>query len=144
MILLDKAGANIDRAWNFYYYSSPLTVIISICFLYLFVSSEFRNRVFSRIFTWISTVSLGIYIIHAHPYSLDHILIGEKLEWIVKENPLLTLFMLLVSILAIIVVTGLLEQIRMFFFKTFGIDKISIKIGSWMDMKLNVSKEKSE
>ncbi len=137
-VLLSKIGANIDGAWHFYCYSSPLTLMISICFFYLFVNAIFKNRLFAKILTWLSSVSLGVYIIHAHPFSLDHLLIGKNLTWIVYDNPIVTLLISLACIMGIVFATGLVEQLRIILFRVIGIDKISNKIGIWIDRKLSM------
>ena len=113
-IILSKVGLNTDRSWILYYYSSPLTLLNSICIFYLFVNGSWKDNAFGKVLTWLSTVSLGVYIIHAHPYSLDHILIGEKLTWVVKANPILTLLIMIVSIIGICFGLGIIEWLMRF------------------------------
>lgn len=104
--------------------------------LYLFASTAWKQNAFGKSITWLSGVSLGIYIIHAHPYCLDHILIGENLTGIVQDNPVFTLLICLVVILLIALFTGFLEQIRIIIFKLCGIDKLTKKLGNKIDKLL--------
>lgn len=136
--VLLKVGADTGRAWQFYCYSSPLTLLISVCILYLFVNTSIKNNILTKCLSWLSTVSFGIYIIHAHPYILDDILIGEKLKWIANDNPLLTLLTILGCIIGIVFVAGILEQLRIMLFRIVGIDKISNRIGVKLDKKLGI------
>ena len=85
-----------------------------------------------------SVVSLGIYIIHAHPYSLDYLLIGENLTWIVSSNPFITLINLIASILGICLGCGILEWIRMKLFGLLGLDRLSTKVGEKLDVLLTI------
>lgn len=132
-LLFSLIGVNIERASQFYHYCSPLTMIISVCFLYVFVSVQIKSRIITKIVLWMSSVSLGIYIIHAHPVSLDNILIGEHLSWMVHENPLLTMIVLFSSVVCIAIVLGFLEQLRIYLFRLSLIDKFLNRIGCKLD-----------
>ncbi len=131
--VLTKGGFNTDKSWILYYYSSPLTLMNSIILFYLFVSKNWKDNFFGKVLTWLSTVSLGVYIIHAHPYSLDHILIGENLTWVVKDNPILTLIIIVGSVMGILVSLSVVECIRMKFFELCGIEKLTKFIGLKVD-----------
>jgi len=140
-IILTKVGMNVEKSWILYYYNSPLTLLNSICLFYLFVNGKWKGNVFGKVLSWISTVSLGIYIIHAHPYSLDNILIGENLTWVVNDNPILTLLIMVGFILVICLGLGVLEWLRMKLFIISGIDMVTKKIGEKLDKVLAVEQK---
>lgn len=137
-IILQGIGMETGASMIFYYYCSPFTLLNSICILYLFVSTVWKQNVFGKSITWFSGVSLGIYIIHAHPYCLDHILIGENLTWVIQDNPVFTLLICLVVILVIALFTGFLEQFRIIIFKICGIDELTKRLGSKLDKLLTI------
>jgi len=139
--LQTKVSIGSDRSWHLYYYSSPLTLLNSICIFYLFVTGRWKNIGFGKALTWLSTVSLGVYIIHAHPYSLDHVLIGVNLTWTVNSNPLVTLVILIASILGICFGLGVLEWIRMKLFNVCGIDRWTKKMGEKLDRVLAIEEK---
>ena len=136
--LQTKVSIGSDRSWHLYYYSSPLTLLNSICIFYLFVTGRWKNNGFGKVLTWLSTVSLGVYIIHAHPYSLDHVLIGENLTWTVNSNPLVSLIILIASILGICLGLGVLEWLRLKLFSVCGIDRWTKKVGEKLDKVLAI------
>ena len=137
-IVLSKMGLNTNKSWIFYYYSSPLTLLNSICIFYLFVNGNWKDNVFGKVLTWLSTVSLGVYVIHAHPYSLDHILIGNNLTWVVKDNPILTLLIMIGAIIGICFGLGVLEWLRQKFFKLCRVDKWTKRMGERLDKILAI------
>lgn len=137
-IILQRVGLGVGASRLFYYYCSPFMVLNSICILYLFVGISLQLNIIGKGIRWLSSVSLGVYIIHAHPYCLDNILIGENLTWIVQNNPFLTFLICMVMILVIALLAGCLEQIRIIIFKMCGIDKLIKKIGNKMDNLLAV------
>lgn len=140
-LLQTKVSVGSERSWHLYYYSSPLTLLNSVCIFYLFATGNWKNNGLGKVLTWISTVSLGVYIIHAHPYSLDHVLIGENLAWTVNSNPAVTLVILIVSILGICFGLGVFEWIRMKLFSICGIDRLSKKVGERFDKVLAVEEQ---
>lgn len=133
-----KVSTHIDFSWCLYYYNSPLTLLNSTCFFYLFVNGKWRANGFGKLITWISSVSLGIYIIHAHPYCLDNLLCGKKLEWTVNDNPFVTLFVLIGSIISICFVLGILDWVRSKLFKICGINRWIEKQGKKLDKVLEI------
>lgn len=138
-LLMSKVGITANVSLQLFYYCSPLTLLVSLLFFYLFVTANINNRIISKILSWVSKVSLGVYIIHAHPYSLDYLLVGDNLNWVVFRNPLVTLVVLICVISAIVLGTGLLEQFRMIIFKALGIDRAIKNIGKRLDKVLSLN-----
>lgn len=135
-IIAPKISLSGSKAWLLYYYSSPLTLLNSICVFYLFANGNWKGNCFGKVMTWLSNVSLGVYIIHSHPYSLDYILIGENLTWTVKDNPLITFLIIIGTIIGIYFGLGVLEWIRMKLFRVCGIDGWTKKMGEKLDRVL--------
>lgn len=136
--ILLKIGLNADKAWLLYYYCSPFTLLISVCFLYLFTNISIKGGILGRCFTWISKAAFGIYIIHAHPFSLDHILIGENFKWVIQDNGIVTFLLLVELIIGIVVFLGVLEHARALLFDFIGIEKVIMKMGAKIDALLNI------
>ncbi len=142
-IILQKMGIRLNAALQLFYYCSPFMVLNSICILYWFISKSWKENIIGKGMTWLSGVSLGAYIIHAHPFCLDYILVGENLKWIVRDNPIFTFLICMMMILIIALFTGLAEQIRIIIFKVCSIDKMIKKLGSKVD-RLMVIEEQND
>ena len=97
---------------------------------------EIKCSWFGKAVNWLSSVSLGVYIIHSHPFVLDHVLTAEKMTWAVHANPVLTALILIGVTVAVLLLTGMMEQIRMWLFKVCRIDKGIGKLGSQIDKRL--------
>ncbi len=137
--LISKMGINANVSLQLYYYCSPLTLLISLLFFYLINTQKMKNKSISaECISWLSKVSLGVYIIHAHPYSLDYLLVGDNLGWTIFSNPLMTLIALICIVSAIVVATGILEQLRMILFRVLKIDYVIRMIGQKLDGMLSI------
>ena len=131
-----------DGTILFDYYNSPLVLLNSIIVMYLCVCiSEIKNTVVSNVLIWISDVSLGVYIIHAHPFVLDKILTGKMLSWAVFSNPVLTVAVIIGIVFFVILTTGILEQLRMILFKVSRLDNCINKVGNKFDKLLYVEQK---
>lgn len=120
-------------------YNSPLVLLNSVLIFYLCVSkSKIKYNISGKLIKWLSSVSLGVYIIHAQPFILDHVLTAENMPWVIHSNPILTFLIILGLSFAIILVSGLLEQMRVWLFRLCRIDRLIGKTGSWIDSKLKI------
>lgn len=140
-IILQKMGLRLNAALLLFYYCSPLMLLNSICILYLFINKSWKENIIGKGITWLSGVSLGVYIIHAHPFCLDYILIGENLKWIVQDNPIFTFLICVMAILTVALLTGLAEQIRIIIFRVCSIDKMIKKLGSKVDRLMAIEEQ---
>lgn len=138
-IALHKTGHRLNA--DLFCYSSPIMVLNSICILYWFISKLWKEDIIGKGITWLSGVSSGIYIIHAHPFCLDYILVGDNLKWIVQDNPILTFLICVMVILAIALLTGVAEQIRIIIFRVCSIDKMIKKIGGKVDILMAIEEQ---
>ncbi len=110
--------------------------------MYLCISlPEIKNKYIGKALIWISNVSLGVYIIHAHPFVLDDVLTGKMLSWAVFGNPVLTVVVTIGIVLAVVFATGILEQLRMILFKACHIDSVIKKFGYKLDKILVVEQK---
>lgn len=132
---------HIERVLLLYRYSSPLIVANSVLLFGLFVDMPQKwRRMAPRLFKWLSGVSFGIYVIHAHPFMLDNIFVFEKLKFLVEGRPpFASLLGLLAVMSAVFVSCGLLEWGRQQLFAALHIRKIEEKIGEWIDRLLALS-----
>lgn len=120
-------------------YNSPLVLLNSVLIFYLCVSkSKIKYNIPGKLIKWLSSVSLGVYIIHAQPFILDHVLTAENMPWVIHSNPILTFLIILGLSFAIILVSGFMEQMRVWLFRLCRIDRLIGKTGSWIDSKLKI------
>lgn len=127
-------GELIDTSVFSDYYNSPLVLINSILVFYLCISlSKINNKVIGNLILWISRMSLGIYIIHAHPFVLDCVLNTDNLSWIVSSNPLITMLCVFGAVIGVVLGSGVLEYIRMILFRLFRIENCLCGLGVRFD-----------
>lgn len=130
-------GGLISASILFEPYNSPLVLLNSVLILYLCVNSRgIKSNAFGKTIKWISTVSLGIYIIHAHPLVLDCILTDTNMNIFIHMNPLIVFIMLCGIIIGVAIFCGLLEQIRIWIFRFCNINNLLGKLGKKMDSLL--------
>lgn len=126
-------------------YNSPLVLLNSVLILFLCVNmKEIKYNWIGKTIKWLSSVSLGVYIIHSQPFVLDHVLTAEKMFWAVRSNPLLTALILLGVTLAVLLLTGFMEQLRMWLFKMCRIDRGIGKLGVHIDKRFSSNKSQKE
>lgn len=117
---------NTDKTLILYRYSSPFIVINSLLLFYLFV--ELIRVKNSRMIKWIgrmSVVSSGVYIIHAHPFILDHIIVFNTFEAILSHGSFIVSFILLIAVVvAIYILCGLAEFTRQKLFQLLCMEKL--------------------
>lgn len=137
-------GINFDGTILYNWYNSPLVLLNSIIVFYLCVNAnEIKNFAVRKVISWISVVSLGVYIIHAHPIVLDYVLIDKNLGWVAQWNPAVMIPIVFGLVLCVVAITGLLEQLRMVLFKICRIDKATRILGSKIDERLSIHKKVS-
>lgn len=118
----------------FYRYSSPFTLLNSILFLWLIVEYvRIKNNIIIRILTWMSKVSLGVYIIHAHPFSLDYVFTFEHFEFILSAGIVGCVIMTIITVLVVFIICGLAESLREKIFKLLKIPSYINYIGNKVD-----------
>ena len=132
-------GPLINTSILFDPYNSPLVLLNSILVFFLCVHMKgIKHYWVEKPIKWLSSVSLGVYIIHSHPVVLDHVLTAEKMTWAVHTNPLLTVAILLGVTLAVLLLTGIMEQLRMWLFKVSRIDRGIRKLGVQIDKRFSI------
>ena len=117
-------------------YISPFMVIISIVSIMIFAKFKLKNRVIIKIITSLSNSSFDAYILHCHALIFG-MLISNNFVFIRNLHPVFKLPTILVSIIAIYLISWLISQIRSFGFKITRIDKVFDKLGTRLDSLLN-------
>lgn len=122
-------------------YNSPLVLLNSVLILYLCLClPKINNNIFGKSILFISNVSLGIYIIHAHPFVLDYVLTQKNLSWAVFDNPFITLLVIFGLVLVVSLSSGFFEQIRIYLFKLCRINLLTKRAGKTIDSILCIEK----
>ena len=117
-------SSNSSKLLTFYMYSSPLIVVNSLL-LFKLLMERFENVKTNKPVSWLSSVSLGVYLIHAHPFILDRVLIFDNFKMALGDQSwAVWLLSSLILIILIYLFCGLLEQIRKCIFRLFHIDRI--------------------
>lgn len=136
---LTGMGIIFDGTILYSWYNSPLVLLNSIIVFYLCVNSkDIKNAALGSVIRWISSVSLGVYIIHAHLVVLDYVLIEKNLSWTSQWNPFVMVIILIGLVIGVVLLTGLLEQLRMLLFVFCRIDKATKILGEKIDSILSI------
>lgn len=110
---------------NFLYkYISPFMVVNAFLSLLLFKDFvSVSNSILQRIIIWTSSVSFGVYIIHANPLVLDKLLYQSDWwkDFLVGNGIIECLFRIALSVVGIYLICGSLEQVRRIIFDFTGV-----------------------
>ena len=120
-----------------YRYNSPFTVLNTLLIIFIilkFIKIECSGA--QKIVRWLSSVSLGVYVIHAHPFFLDKVFVVRNLEWLLKGGTFLFLVKLFIFSFCVYLLTGFLEYIRQRVFRVLKVDVLITIIGNKIDKKL--------
>ncbi len=139
-IIVSFSPTIVARGINYivYPYNSIFLILFAILFFYSFNSLHFQNK-------WINYFaksSFAIYLIHGQPIVSTHRWIYDVYSQIGLqiENVNLRLLFLLVTALIICALCILIDQVRIWFFKLAGIDKLIDSIDSYVNSKTNIFK----
>ncbi len=118
---LDIVSENISNTTMIY--NNPFVIIQSISFFYLFKKLTFTNKIINKI----SSLTIGIYLIHDNQYIRMYIY-----KWLKIDNGYIysykfIIYTIIIAIL-IFIASALIELIRQFIFKLLSQLKISKKI----------------
>lgn len=120
--ILEHFIGDSDKVLTFYMYSSPFIVVNSLL-LFSLIIERFKDSSPNKFVYWLSSVSLGVYIIHAHPFILDNVLIYDNFCKIFRSN---SWFVWLIGSIVIIgllyLICGVLDQIRLWLFRLFKVN----------------------
>lgn len=96
-----------------YRYSSPFVLVNSVLILWLFVEYiRVKKVVWQKIIGWMSKVSLGIYVIHAHPFCLDYLFTHEHFGFIMSAGVIGCGIQVLLVVFVVYILCGIAEHLR--------------------------------
>lgn len=126
-------GSNSIKVLLLYAYSSPFVVINSLAILYIFTERVVLKQC-TKFISWLSAVSLGVYIIHAHPFMLDKIITFDNFSTILNTDVSIAWVVFsLITVAVIYIACGVLETIRQKLFKVVRVDAVEGLVGSLID-----------
>lgn len=119
IIILDVVAFCISllsnhNIWKLYCYSSPLVILLTVCFFCLFVNINLN----SKFINWIAVSCFSVYLLHTHPLIFDNYYLSIIYKWFVSES---RLYFLLYSFSLIILFFSLsiaIDKIRLFIWKS--------------------------
>lgn len=103
---------------------------------------KINNRFLQRVIHWLSNVSFGVYIIHAHPMILDTVLYKSD-YWnrlLCSHGVISCLGLITVSVFFIYLICGLAEQMCKWFFDVVRISELCSKLDKKLFTLINIER----
>ena len=104
-------------------YTSPSSVMISICFLNILSHLEIKKQFFQKIVSCLSPLTYGVYLLHNHILVRNYVIKNNYL-WLIKKN----------RNSFVLILIEILESLKIFFFCSF-IDYIRFLIFKLLKLK---------
>ena len=106
-------------------YTSPSSVIISICFIILFSNMNVKNNLLQKIISFFAPLTFGIYLIHNHILVRNNY-IRNNFTWLLKYRSIKLIIITALQSFKIFIFCSLIDYIRLLLFKIFRIRQLSI------------------
>ncbi len=130
---------NFIKVDMFMTYVSPFVVMMSIALLLFFAKCKFP-RVVCKVLKTGSLLSFAVYIIHMHNTVYSQIITG-KYAFLASKNVFVLVGGVLLATIVIFLACILVEMIRVWVFKLCRIDKMTNKLGGYLDKKVGFDKQ---
>ena len=121
----------MHRNMNYFVsYISPIILIMSACLLLFFKNMQINC--FKKTLSVLSMLTFDVYLIHCHILIFDNYIM-DGFRWIASYSVLLIPVLIILSAVAIFIVTSIIGEIRSFLFSVVKLDKMLNKISTKMD-----------
>lgn len=127
---------DVKRGDWFINYISPFIIIISLNLVLLFKNINIKNSKIEYIIKYLSMASFSVYIIHCHILIFDYVLKNNYI-FLEKYNGFIIIALIVLFIIAIYILSTIIDQVRKVIFKAFKIDKLEERIGNKLDKIIN-------
>ena len=101
-----------------------ITILLSAIFLLLFCLKIKISNTVSKIVCFLSPAALGIYLIHVHPLVFNFVINGAFISF-ASKSPIAMIICVMAASLAIFVLCGIIELLRIQIFKAIKVNKLS-------------------
>lgn len=108
-------------------YTSPSSVIISICFINIFNNLEINNSFLIKIISFFAPLTFGVYLIHNHLLIRNHI-VRKYFLWLLNYNSYKLISLEVIISFIIFLICSLIDYLRYILFKLFRIRELCIKV----------------
>lgn len=131
----------VVRRLSLYHYDSATLVIGSIGLLIVFANLKINGEKIKKIISFISPLTFGVYLIHNNQLMKNHIF-PKYLPVIGELSPVLMIIASIGCIAGIFVVCLFIDWLRLMLFKLLKINKLSDKIGTFVESTAKTLAEK--
>lgn len=108
-------------------YTSPSSVIISICFLIIFSKLDIKSNYIKKLFSFFSPLTFGVYLIHNHVL-VRNILIKNNYTFLLNYSSFVSILLEIIQSLKIFIICSFIDYLRFLLFKILKIRYICIII----------------
>ena len=116
-------------------YTSPSSVLISLCLIITNCELDIQNRYLQKIIQFFSSLTYGVYLVHNHALVRKYI-IKNNFSWLLEYYSLKLLIIVILQSIKIFIFCSFIDYLRFLLFKIFKIRQICIFI-SYLFEKLN-------
>ncbi len=122
MTLLTLLTKAINSESAFVSYTS-ITIVLTAVFLFIFCLNVKINNISAKIISILAPTTLGVYLIHVHPYVFEFCIKDAFKPFLQKPTYLIVIY-ILVATIAIFLVCAVIELIRIQLFKLLRINNL--------------------
>lgn len=116
-------------------YNGPFVLFEAISLMLIFKDFNIKNKYFTKIITFVSPLTFGVYLLHEMVFSREYIM--RKIGFLTKYNVFLIVLFTFLFAVAIFSVCIIIEYIRVKVFKLCRINKLVNKITKGLQNKVD-------
>ena len=108
-------------------YTSPSSVIISICLIIIFCKLDIKSNFIKKAISFFSPLTFGVYLLHNHVL-VRNLLIKNNFIYLLKYSSFLSILLEIMQSVKIYIICSFIDYLRFLLFKMFKIRYICIII----------------
>lgn len=106
-----------------------VTIVLASVFLFLFCLNLKLGSLSKRIISFFAPMTLGVYVIHVHPFVFTHMI--RDAFAVLAHKPIIAMVAgVLAAALSIFLLCSVIDLVRIWIFRLVGIDKLCKRVGS--------------
>ena len=125
VLIIYKLKNNKDVTQMRVEYTSPSSVIISLCLIIFFSKLNIEIKILQKTISFLSPLTYGIYLIHNHIIIMNYF-IRNKYNWLLKYNVFKLLLLEMLESIKIFIICSFIDYFRLLFFNIFRIRKLCV------------------
>ena len=117
-------------------YTSPSSVIISICFICIFSNLDIKSKFIQKLISFLAPLTYGVYLIHNHSI-IFHYVIKPYYFWLLKYSSFKLVIIIILESSKIFIICSFIDYLRLVLFKLLRIMEICRAISVFLNKICN-------